>query len=479
MKTSRILSAISFGLIVTAPACSGKFATIGNESEDASAQAGSSGVGGSTGAVGGNTGAGGSTSITCLYNGANYPLNAQLSVACNNTCTCNSNGEMLCTRNACVDAGAGGSSGVGGSMSTGGSTGVTCLYNGVNYPVGSIPNQCGCTCTQSGTVACDNISCVNPSTGGSTGAGGTMSTGGSTSVTCLYNGVNYPPGTIPVNTCCTCGTDGSIGCANNTACNNQGTGGSSGVGGATGTSSCAAASDCTGALPQLCEKCADGSSGCAHFVCNSGSCEIAYCDNSSCIYNGVNYTAGSSFMASDGCNKCSCSTTGQVTCTTLPCPISGSGGASGVGGGSGQGGSTSCPAIPQVIPVCKVGFAILQSDPKTGCSTGYVCPTDCGSVPQVMPNCTGPNTAVMQYDMSTGCPTGYGCQNCPSFSTPSNCSNFQSVIDPTTGCTVSILCKSADASTCPAIFQVMPSCATGSAQLQYDTAGCATGYACP
>jgi hypothetical protein len=38
------------------------------------------------------------------------------------------------------------------------------------------------------------------------------------------------------------------------------------------------ASICTGALPQLCEVCSGGGSGCAHFVVVNGMCEIRYCD---------------------------------------------------------------------------------------------------------------------------------------------------------------------------------------------------------
>jgi hypothetical protein len=43
------------------------------------------------------------------------------------------------------------------------------------------------------------------------------------------------------------------------------------------TASCSKATDCTGALPALCEKCANGSAGCAHFTCVAGQCQVAYC----------------------------------------------------------------------------------------------------------------------------------------------------------------------------------------------------------
>ena len=41
---------------------------------------------------------------------------------------------------------------------------------------------------------------------------------------------------------------------------------------------CATAADCTGLLPQLCQVCADGSTGCAHWSCVANRCEIATCN---------------------------------------------------------------------------------------------------------------------------------------------------------------------------------------------------------
>jgi hypothetical protein len=45
----------------------------------------------------------------------------------------------------------------------------------------------------------------------------------------------------------------------------------------TSTTNCSKASDCTGGLPALCEICANGSAGCAHFTCVAGQCQVAYC----------------------------------------------------------------------------------------------------------------------------------------------------------------------------------------------------------
>jgi hypothetical protein len=40
---------------------------------------------------------------------------------------------------------------------------------------------------------------------------------------------------------------------------------------------CVTAADCKGALPQLCEVCADGTTSCAHFECVAGACQVAIC----------------------------------------------------------------------------------------------------------------------------------------------------------------------------------------------------------
>ena len=45
-----------------------------------------------------------------------------------------------------------------------------------------------------------------------------------------------------------------------------------------GASSCVAAVDCKGVLPALCQQCADGGTACAHFVCASGTCQVAVCE---------------------------------------------------------------------------------------------------------------------------------------------------------------------------------------------------------
>jgi hypothetical protein len=104
---------------------------------------------------------------------------------------------------------------------------------------------------------------------------------------CKSNGVPDMPGT-----CTTCDgfgllphiaevcADGSEGTAHWVAengtcqvevCPTDGNGNSS--------NSCQQPSDCTGLLPQMCEQCADGTSQCAHWDCNSGACQTTTCED--------------------------------------------------------------------------------------------------------------------------------------------------------------------------------------------------------
>ncbi|MBK06615.1 MAG: serine protease [Deltaproteobacteria bacterium] len=43
------------------------------------------------------------------------------------------------------------------------------------------------------------------------------------------------------------------------------------------------------------------------------------CPKTTCTYNGKTYNDGDTFLATDGCNKCTCSG-GQVSCTKILCP---------------------------------------------------------------------------------------------------------------------------------------------------------------
>jgi hypothetical protein len=240
MKTSRILSAISFGIIVATPACGAKFAPIGNDND--------AGVGSTGSTVGGN----GST-----VGGANQ--------------------------------------GQGGKSAVGGSTGAVCHYNNVNYLVGtSFPSSDGCnscSCDASGLVACTMMFCA---------AGGSPSVGGAGSSGCVCSGpapaaptVQCADGTFAGPTCAT-QPDGTCSWTV-TTCPVQGVGGAASIGGAAG---------------------------------------IGGTSSVTCLYNNVNYLAGQSFKSPDGCNTCSCTSSGQIACTAMACAV---GGSSGVGGASSSG----------------------------------------------------------------------------------------------------------------------------------------------
>ncbi len=54
-------------------------------------------------------------------------------------------------------------------------------------------------------------------------------------------------------------------------------GGASGPGQVVTGAVCLVASDCRGPLPMSCLQCADGTTGCAHFACDQGHCQVAYC----------------------------------------------------------------------------------------------------------------------------------------------------------------------------------------------------------
>jgi hypothetical protein len=43
---------------------------------------------------------------------------------------------------------------------------------------------------------------------------------------------------------------------------------------------CNTAADCGGALPDICLQCSDGTTQCAHHVCDQGQCTIAICPTS-------------------------------------------------------------------------------------------------------------------------------------------------------------------------------------------------------
>ncbi len=60
-----------------------------------------------------------------------------------------------------------------------------------------------------------------------------------------------------------------------------------------------------------------------------------YLTGNDCTVDGVAHEAGDSFLASDGCNTCSCTSSGQVACTLIAC-VTGCGGLSGKACPSGE-----------------------------------------------------------------------------------------------------------------------------------------------
>jgi hypothetical protein len=89
-----------------------------------------------------------------------------------------------------------------------------------------------------------------------------------------------------------------------------------------------------------------------------------------CRYNGSVYAPGTSFLSGDGCNSCSCSSYGTVSCTTMACNW-------GVGGGTAAfGGSPSTGGAPSIVPACP-GLSISSTSPDAG-TTGV--PAQCAGV---------------------------------------------------------------------------------------------------
>jgi hypothetical protein len=172
--------------------------------------------------------------------------------------------------------------------------GQTTYASGQSWTSGPCDDQCTCI---DGTVACSGVACV----------------------VCVDEGVSHPIGsTWPcADGCgmCACGDDAGV--SRNTRCDDGGwvPGPDAGpdasdasppgecgstehlcgcsVGSFAGSfclpvgytcpaptapCPCQTAADCFGPLPALCEICADGGDGCAHFVCVGGACATAYCE---------------------------------------------------------------------------------------------------------------------------------------------------------------------------------------------------------
>jgi len=384
MKTTQIFSAVSFALVISGPACNAKFVPIGDE------DAGSVGTGGS--------------GATCEYNGVFHPVGTSFrsSDGCN-TCSCDSFGKVACTLMACLSSG--------GTSSVGGATSSGCFYGGNNYAVGasfkSADGCNSCSCDKSGSVACTDMACA---VGGASGAGG------SPGQTCSYNGVNYALGASFKS------TDGCNSCsctASGVACTLVycGVGGASAAGGSSGVT---------------------------------------------CSYNGVNYSVGSTFKSTDGCNTCSCTTAGVAVCTKMACQ--GAGGSTGV----------DCPAIPTIMPDCGSVKPIMAYDANS-CPKGYVCPVCVAPKPDV-PKCDPGVTLTTTYDVN-GCVNGYVCSNCPLIDIAKlDCGPYAQAVGTydKNGCMTGLVCP-----ICDAIAYSLPDCGTVKPVGVYSVTGCVQGFVCP
>jgi hypothetical protein len=493
MKSQQILSAVGLALIISGPACSAKFVQLGDEDAGVGATCDYNGIAHAVGTsfpasdgcntcscasdgmvqctlmacqagVGGSVSNGGAGSVSCLYNGVNYAIGVgfKSTDGCN-SCSCTSMG-VACTVMFC--------GGVGGASAAGGSTGATCLYNGFYYPVGNTikaVDGCNtCNCAPDGSVACTEMGCA---------AGGSSGVGGSTGQTCTYGGVNYTVGASFKSTdgcnSCSC-TSFGVACTDMSC---VGVGGTSGAGGSTGATclyngsyypvgyTIKASDGCN-----TCNCAPDGTVACTHQTCGGvgGATGVGGSTGVTCLYSGVNYPVGSVFKATDDCNSCSCTSSGQAICTRSVCQ--GTGGASGAGGSSG----VTCGAIPAIMPDCGSQKAIMAYD-STGCPKGYVCPI-CPAPKIEMPTCTSGLAAVATYD-ANGCVNGYVCPsgcNTIDLIMPSCDGNLASEKYDASGCLAGYSCP-----TCPLVKLAVPDCGTTNAVPVYDATGCKIELVCP
>ena len=202
----------------------------------------------------------------CVYQGRVYPRGETFPAPgaedCN-SCTCGNDGQVVCTRAACLP--------------------TECEYAGATYAIGdTFPSSDGCntcSCMETGTVGCTLIACASR---------------------CEYDGTSYDEGDTFFIECnaCTCGVGGQISCDDR---------------------DCSVSCDYDGITYYAgdvvpvddCNTCTCEASG---IVCTDRACA------ESCEYNGVSYPDGAMFPASDGCNSCSCEA-GSVLCTEIGCDI--------------------------------------------------------------------------------------------------------------------------------------------------------------
>lgn len=212
----------------------------------------------------------------CSVNGVGYAAGESFraSDSCN-SCTCQADGQVLCTRSACRD---------------GGQTGEGCNYAGKWHAAGETflaTDGCNrCSCAPDGTVACDLKACVDPTC---TDADGTIHQPGETF-----------PAADGCNTC-TCSRDGQIGCTK------IGCAGTCTHDGKTYKAGETFSNDC-------------GSCFCGERAGHGiVTCEVWECNPQVCTKGDAKFSWGSSVICEDGCNSCLCSEL-VWTSTDAACP---------------------------------------------------------------------------------------------------------------------------------------------------------------
>lgn len=297
---------------------------------------------------------------TCTYNDQTYKMDETFpaSDGCNK-CYCGPNGQVRCSEELCTPC----------------NEQVQTCYGpvGVTNAVIQGPIQCA-----------DTLANCNAKYNGNCRCGWNK-----TPITCTYNGQTYKNDeTWSPNTCekCYC-RDGQAICNQEIPCPGQCT---------ETTNRCYPA---TLAANVGYVDCQDTYTNC---VAKYGQCDCGQPSSPVCTYNGLTYLAGASFPASDGCNKCSCTSDGKVVCSTgAVCP------------NACTAASQTCHVLSATTATAATYTTIECNDTLTNCIAKYgvcTCGWSAESPPPVAPLPCTYNSVTYQNDQSF--PAGDGCNKC-------------------------------------------------------------------